>query len=479
MNTQKLKTIFLIFILLLAFNAEGVDDSSSSSSADLFQQLQDPVKGIDAAHLLAKRGKAVVPTLVNLLTNNNPPGSIHHQVNALLALMEIGQAANEAVPVVEKLLGPLETSSYNCKIRSAAALCLVYISQDPEPYTPFLASVYSISPSCKDAIYRFLGISLNEGNSPEVKALLYILEFLVKHKYDGIFIIDHAAGIPALARIGSQALAQVGDTLVHHKEPLMRQIAALILGKMKNEAIPALPLLIEALKDRDAEVQSAVVEAIAAIGPPAGAAVPALVEVLNNSSEDWMRARIIETLEKLGPAAMAAIPALKKFKKMHPHLAPTVDGALQRIDDLTAFLAVRVQEKGCQIIPELVAMLQKNRGDILTLPVIESLKVFGPSSVPYLVEALPTADIPTKINILTAFKSLGPRACAAVPQLIPLLEDQEPLVRRCTAEALGNIGPDAAAALPYLEKLLEEKDEYIRFVTRIALAHIRILHPGK
>ena len=93
--------------------------------------------------------------------------------------------------------------------------------------------------------------------------------------------------------------------------------------------------------------------------------------------------------------------------------------------------------------------------------------------------ALPTSDTPTKINILTAFNSLGPGACAAVPQLIPLLEDQEPLVRRCAAEALGNIGPGAAAALPYLEKLLEEKDEYIRFVTRIALARIRILNPRK
>jgi HEAT repeat protein len=475
MKIQRLNTIFFIFIFLFTLNAWGVDDSSSS--ADLVQQLHDPVKGIDAAHFLAKRGKTVVPALVEVLTGTSQPGSIDRQVNALLALMELGPAANEAVPVVEKLLGPLEARAYNCKIRSAATFCLVYISRDPEPYTPYLEGVYRDSLVCKEAIYRFLGIRLNERNSPEVKALLYILEFLIQQGYEDMDILEQSTQIPALVRIGSPALFQVGDALVHHKEPMMRQVAAFILGNMKSEAIPALPLLINALKARDTEVQRAAVEAIEAIGPAAGAAVPALVELLNRSSEDWMRSVVIEALEKLGPAALSAVPALNKIKNLHPHLASPVDGALQRLEDPTAILAVMVQEKGCQAIPELVDMLQKSRSDSLILPVAENLQTFGPASVPYLTEALQTADPQAKVNILTAFNSLGPRARAAVPWLIPLLEDQNPLVRRCAAEALGKIGPDAGAALPYLEKMLEEKDEYTRLVTRIALARIRTLHP--
>jgi HEAT repeat protein len=51
---------------------------------------------------------------------------------------------------------------------------------------------------------------------------------------------------------------------------------------------------------------------------------------------------------------------------------------------------------------------------------------------------------------------MGPGAESAVPDLIRLLEDPDPEVRKAAARTLGRIGPAADAAVPALMRTLFE-----------------------
>ncbi len=63
-----------------------------------------------------------------------------------------------------------------------------------------------------------------------------------------------------------------------------------------------------------------------------------------------------------------------------------------------------------------------------------------------------------KANALTELASGGPNSAAAVNDILPLLKDEDHVVRRLAALALGQIGPAAKAALPGLNELINDPD---------------------
>jgi HEAT repeat protein len=75
-----------------------------------------------------------------------------------------------------------------------------------------------------------------------------------------------------------------------------------------------------------------------------------------------------------------------------------------------------------------------------------------PREIQVLLSKLKSLDTETRLHAIQAIGHLGPKGAEAVPNLIPLLDDQERSVRILTAHALGKIGPDASLALPALRK---------------------------
>lgn len=63
-----------------------------------------------------------------------------------------------------------------------------------------------------------------------------------------------------------------------------------------------------------------------------------------------------------------------------------------------------------------------------------------------------------KAAALTELAAGGPNSAAAVNDVIPLLKDEDHVVRRLAAYALCQIGPAAKAALPALKELLNDPD---------------------
>lgn len=81
-----------------------------------------------------------------------------------------------------------------------------------------------------------------------------------------------------------------------------------------------------------------------------------------------------------------------------------------------------------------------------------------------------------KGNALAELAAGGPNSVAAAPQVIPLLKDEDPVIRRLAAYALGQMGPDAKAALPDLKALLQDND---RNVVTAAMNALRAIQPSK
>ena len=68
-------------------------------------------------------------------------------------------------------------------------------------------------------------------------------------------------------------------------------------------------------------------------------------------------------------------------------------------------------------------------------------------------------DADAKNTALTELAAGGPNAASAVQDIIPLLKDEDHVVRRLAAYALGQIGPAAKAAVPALKELINDPDQ--------------------
>ena len=82
----------------------------------------------------------------------------------------------------------------------------------------------------------------------------------------------------------------------------------------KVNIVSALPDLIEATKDEDADVRAWAAHAIAEIGPEAKDAVPQLIELFKGKDEG-ARNNAAVALGSIGPDAKAALPVLKEALK--------------------------------------------------------------------------------------------------------------------------------------------------------------------
>jgi HEAT repeat protein len=81
-----------------------------------------------------------------------------------------------------------------------------------------------------------------------------------------------------------------------------------------------------------------------------------------------------------------------------------------------------------------------------------------------------------KSAALSELAAGGPNSAAAVDDIIPLLKDEDPVIRRLAAYALGQIGPKAKAALPGLTAMMQDSD---RNAITAAINAIRAIDPSK
>ncbi len=304
-----------------------------------------------------------------------------------------------------------------------------------------------------------------------------------------------------------------------HLGGLVVLIGLLGLFYWQSTGARAVPALIDSLKSDDAKVRIAAAQALAEIGPVAGAAVPGLLDqalhdpvlyagttaagalrhidltaarqVMTaylpalNDADVQTRRNACAMLEGLGPVAKPAVPALvsalndtSETVRMHAVGALGEIGipAALVIPALTKALhdpAQTVRHRALSqfafslppteaVVPDLKQLLEDKDRGIATL-------ARSALSSPHRQAKDRTAVYVTMLQMgsandytLRQLAQFGPEAAGAVPAVIPVLKHSRPLYRYLAAEVLGAVGPGAKDAVPALIAALQDQNPVVR-----------------
>lgn len=388
----------------------------------LVEALNDPKSRFWAEVVLAEIGAKAAPA-VEPLAKIAAEGEVEERVQAILTLARIGEPAAGVAP---QLIAALESPDESLKYVAAYALGRLRASagdaaleQAAAADDPFLATIASWararihpddvalraeaverleskladeSPALRQAAVDGLSGLADALDEPQRRNLAGQLTGLL---VDPVPAVGLAAG-GALIRLGGDAVEALREAL---SAPALRSDAMEILAELGPAARPALDEMVAGLADPDPVYRADSAMAIAAIGPGAAAAVPALERLLGDeSAEPQVRYTAAYALGRMEGAAAAAEPLLRKLTDSE--------------DDLMATVAVWAA--------------LKIKPDDATL--------FG-VAVPKLRRALQDEQQLVRLEAAMALGEIGPPAGSALPLLEMLAEEDPVRMVRAAAEA--------------------------------------------
>jgi HEAT repeat protein len=369
---------------------------------------------------IGPEAKAAVPHLTKALEHEDP----EVRIAALIALGEIGEASAPALDKITQLLASDEIDG----VRFAAAFALGTIGEveaavpaltealDSESEFLRVAGAWALTrlsdeetPLVDKAVEVIVGGLTSE--DPNVRDLAVramadesIPRDVARPAYrKALDQIDDPSQlemiVDAVASIGKDALEPCILSL-REKAP-KRLYAIKVLIKLGPTAAPAVPELIKALKDEDAEIRREAEFALGAIGAEAASATAALIEALADDDEE-VRHAACYALGKIGPKAKAALPALEKNLKS--------DDKFLQFASIWAMLQIHVDKS------ELAEV-----------------------AVPMLIDALDDERAHIRVEAAYSLGELGAAAKSSIAALEKAMDDDNPAVRIAVAEALEKI----------------------------------------
>ncbi len=405
----------------------------------LLSLAQGPVeKTAPARNLLASLGPHIVPVLVEALSNDQAA----RREAAADALGRMGPPARTAVPALLKSL------------------------KDKSPAVALMAAM-----------------ALAEIDSTRGGAAVKVLTDA----------LDNPGAVLALANLGPIASAAVGDLISALKprrqtadQRLVRLHAQLALARIGTSAVPA---LIEALKDKREGVAPSAGAALGWVLPPPKQAVSALRTALKN--DRGHAAIYADALGQFGSVAQAAVPDLMELlndatsranaavalvridppqaEKVVPLLIKDLQGEDEGQRQAAILAVIRL---GPAAKPAADSLLTLLRDRLLTDLEIIALRDVWSGGVAGLINLLRESDLDCRKRALFALSQIGPAAHSAVKALITALSDRDSGVRAGAAHVLEQIGSEAAGAVPALIANLQASTASVRSSAAIALGTI-------
>ncbi len=248
----------------------------------------------------------------------------------------------------------------------------------------------------------------------------------------GFAVLLGLVSVPAQERAGDKPLSEWLQALAG-KDAGVRAQAAEAIGRMGPEAKTALPQLAERLKDENPLVR---VQAALALWRIDRAAIQDVLPVLlaaRRDPDDKVRAVAAEALRPIGPGVRTAMPWLMETLKRTDYVPPQTEQ--KAVQTLAPF--------GLEAVPALLDALESSY-----VPPPAAGSPSSPSDVDYrlMEQARGEGQARNRLRNLLA-QVLGKIGRPAVPTLIELLVDRDPLVRWSAADALAGLGPAARPAL--------------------------------
>jgi HEAT repeat protein len=362
----------------------------------------------------------------------------------------------------------------------------------PQAMNPALVALGKLSEmTCSQAAVNFLTFKRNFellskiGTKRVAEALL---EILAKEELaDSIEVTD---AIKTLGQIGLDiAGPDLGNILLESSIDIVRDAAASAL-QLIGTSVAVFALINVLENSENGNKRGVAVRALGALGSRAAAAVPALLNRLNNDFswiqlESLMAIINIDSASVLPPLCRAlledadvevrvrAATALAKIGS-DSALPPLCRALLEDADvDVRVRAAISLAEIGSDsALPPLCrALLEDADVDVRVRAAISLAEIGSDSALPPLCRALlEDADVDVRVRAAISLAEIG--SDSALPPLCrALLEDADVEVRANSAWALGEIGSDSALP-PLCRALLEDADVEVRANSAWALGEI-------
>lgn len=237
-------------------------------------------------------------------------------------------------------------------------------------------------------------------------------------------------------------------------------------------ATASMATLLARLDDKDANKRASAAQQLSVYGSEAKTAVPKLLKLLKEDSDDAVVSSCLDTLEKIGAPEKSAVSSLTESLR-HPkkEVRRYATNALGRLGKEARRAEQALTEKA-----------QKDTDNVVRENAVRALGQIAPDDKPTLVRALTTLvddpDLGVRVAAAEALASLRPLDAGDLPTFTGMLKpDKDPQVRGCAAAAVGKMGPAAASAGPALLEACGGADAALRGKLIEALTQIGYQDP--
>lgn len=401
----------------------------------------------EAAEALAKIGKSSIPAVSEGLKSDIV------SVRAL-SVRTLGKIGADAVPVLVDAL-----ADKNVDVRQNAATALAPLRITDKLVVLALAhAVHDSDQRVRQQCLQALQM-LGTGAKPAAPKLIAALKDSDgQNKMQILFVLQN------LGEDSEHILPAAADLL---KDPnvQVRQSAVNLLGNQSKEALPH---LITALKDADINVRFAAVNAIQRIPGDIKEALPVLVAMSKEGQNDFRRRSVVMALGRVGEPAvphlidllkdgdgfvrMTSVTALQGIGAPASKSVPIISDMLFQETNLatrracvSAVAAIEPEK-----LTDLFARVRKHNDEKMRAIAYQSLSTRfvkkGPSNnlpaklaVPLFIEGAKDASANVRLAVVQGLANYGPDAKDAVPVLTKMMEDPDARVRTQAQAALTQI----------------------------------------
>ena len=183
-----------------------------------------------------------------------------------------------------------------------------------------------------------------------------------------------------------------------HKEV---ETAAAPFNALVKFGPPALPVLVEMLKDPQEQVRLTAAMSLAQMGPAAKTAIPAVVKAMREEKDEWYRAFLGSAIVKFGSDAVPALAGLLKSAEEQDRIAA----------------AMALQGLGLPAAPALADALE-DKVWLVQRSGIEGLGTIGPVAIPFITAKLKAKGESVRSAAAMTLAKMDPKA---IPELVKLL----------------------------------------------------------
>lgn len=401
-------------------------------------------------------------------------GDVSTRLRTFQALESLN--AGEAIPALVEALEDKDAT-----VRNRAALTLVSLGRNPQGLLPVLTLGLNLERTVpvliaalddKDEDVRYGAVQALGHLGQSLPAAVQALIASLKSRYANV----RSGAAEALGNIGKDA-PTVTPALIDalkDEDPAVRRAAVEALGSFGRDASPAVPYLTAIVKETVGESEPEyplayfATETLKKIGR---AAVPALMLALHNNNAE-VRHEAIQALGDLGKDAREAIPVLMPLLRD------------ENIGSIAAWEVGKICKEAPEAIPALVTVALHDKNPTVRSNASYGLQALGEASQPAIspiIAALKSSDRELRSE---ASKTLGQIGKPSVPALVEALRDRNARTRAGAALAFWhmaehnpNVIPHdpgiTGRAIPALRAALRDSNVVVRYRALLALKELR------